>query len=63
MPSSRLNARLMRYTFKLQPWRINIEYLPGHDNFMAHSLSRHEWEDVGAEEPESRVEIAKERCE
>ena len=41
--STRLNARLARMAFKLQPWMVDMIYLPGKDNTLADALSREEW--------------------
>ena len=41
--SERLNGRLKRLALKLQPWRVDIQYLPGKDNQLADALSRQEW--------------------
>ena len=41
--SERLNGRLKRFALKLQPWNVEIRYLPGKDNQLADALSRQEW--------------------
>ena len=41
--STRLNARLARMAFKLQPWMMDVVYLPGNENTLADDLSREEW--------------------
>ena len=40
--TDRLNPRLRRMAFKLQPWLVSVEYLLGRDNTMADALSREE---------------------
>ena len=39
----RLNGRLKRLALKLQPWNVDIQYLPGRENQLADALSRQEW--------------------
>ena len=41
--SERLNGRLKRLALKLQPWNVDIHYLPGKENQLADALSRQEW--------------------
>ena len=40
LTSDHLNGRLKRFSTKLQPWMIRLEYLPGVDNTLADALSR-----------------------
>ena len=41
--SDRLNGRLKRLALKLQPWDVDVQYLPGKENLLADALSRQEW--------------------
>jgi len=43
LTSDHLNARLKRFSTKLQPWLVVFVYLPGEDNSMADALSRQDW--------------------
>ena len=42
LEGAHLNNRLKRMSYKLQPWQMTIEYLPGKDNTLADALSRQE---------------------
>ena len=44
LTSEHLNGRLKRFSMKLQPWMLKIEYLLGTDNTLADALSRQDWE-------------------
>ena len=44
LTSEHLNGRLKRFSVKLQPWMLRIEYLPGSDNTLADALSHQDWE-------------------
>jgi len=43
--SEKLNPRLRRMAFKLQPWLMKVEYIEGQENGMADALSREERRD------------------
>ena len=45
LTSEHLNGRLKRFSVKLQPWMLRIEYLPGSDNTLADALSHQDWEE------------------
>ena len=55
LTSEHLNRRLKRFSVKLQPWMLQIEYLPGSDNTLADALSHQDWEG-------SVVETGSETC-
>jgi len=55
--SEKLNPRLRRMAFKLQPWLLTVQYIQGEENGLADALSREERpDDTSTEELCSRRE-------
>ena len=54
--SERLNGRLKRFALKLQPWNVEILYLPGKENQLADALSRQEWRQTTQEQTSLNAE-------
>jgi len=54
--SDRLNARLRRMAYKLQPWLVTIRYIEGERNGLADALSREERDDIAEHQPCSTTE-------
>jgi len=53
LTSDRLNPRLRRMSYKLQPWMLEVRYIEGARNGMADALSREErWEERRQPQPE-----------
>jgi len=53
--SDRLNARLRRMAYKLQPWLVTVQYIEGEKNGLADALSREERHLDDQPHPEDRL--------
>jgi len=54
--SEKLNARLRRMAYKLQPWLMTVQYIEGQENGMADALSREERREPDEDELYSTME-------
>lgn len=48
LTAENLNARLKRYSIKLQQWLVQVEYIQGKENTLADALSRMDDEKTAA---------------